>query len=238
MDRASREDTSPSERVYYSYILLDNIGVVPRSQRYLVKQWVEESLKFIHLYSIESVFTPSSLVDEYSYDVTTRPEIMNSYGYSDRPRLSRIMVSIGLLIDRMYATNASLLLSQQNQILRFARGIIYPFVVLLITSGFVYASLKIELPLTLKTDIESRDFWAIAKAICLKLPIDVIWAAILITLLMWAYFLFYYIAWSSKTRDEIEATRLTFSFLRQNWHIEVMLAIAVSVAILLSGLAA
>lgn len=237
MDRASKEDTFSRERVYYSYILLDNVNAIPRRQRHLVKEWIEESLNFIHTYSVESVFSPSSIVDEYSYDVMTKPEMMNHHGYSSRPRLSRIMLSIGLLIDRKYTLNAPDLFNTENQILRFVRGTLYPFFVLTIMAGFIYVTRKAGLPLTLKTDIESNSFWAIVKATCLKLPVDIIYASILITLLMWAYFLFHYIALKGETKDEIEATKLTFTFLRENWHIEVMLAIGVSLVIFLSGLA-
>jgi hypothetical protein len=233
MDRSSREETLPRDRVYYSYVLFEEIRTIPRKERYRVKEWIEESLSFLYATSIESVFPPG-VVDAYNHDVVTTPAGMR--GYPVKPRLSRIMLSVGLMIDRKYDSEGSLLFSNQNQLLRFTRGIVYPVLLLVFLASFIYVTGKIGLPISIKRDVESHEFIRILRAISLKLPVDVAWMSAVIILLCWAAFVFYYICLSARTDNEITATKLTFAFLKRNWGVEVVLAAAVALAAALSGL--
>jgi hypothetical protein len=235
LDRSSREDTLMRDRIYYSYVLFEEIPAVGRKDRRRVKNWIEASLSFIHSYSIESAFSPD-IVEAYSGDVATTPGGMVGYGYAARPRLSRIMLSVGLLIDRKYHLEGSRLFSNEHQILRFARGVVYPLVLLGILSSFVYVSRKFGLPISIRKDVESAEFVRILKAVCLKLPLDVAWMSVVIIFLCWSACVFYYICWSARTDNEMTATNLTFAFLKQNWGVEVLLASVVALAASLSGL--
>lgn len=233
LDRSSREETFSRDRVYYSYVLFEEIRATPRKERYKVKKWIEESLNFLYSYSVESVFSPD-IVEAYSHDVATTTAGMR--GYAVKPRLSRIMLSVGLMIDRKYDSEGSQLFSNENQLLRFLRGIVYPMFLLSFLALFIFGTGKIGLPISIKRDVESGEFIRIVKAVCLKLPVDVVWISAVIILLCWAGFVFYYICLSAKTDNEITATNLTFVFLRRNWGVEVVLASVGAIALSLSGL--
>lgn len=223
MERAARDDTLARDRVYYSYVLFEEIKAIPRKDRKKVGEWVLASLDYLYSYSVESVFSPD-VVEEYSQDIVTTNVGMVEYGYTVKPRLSRIMLAVGLLTIRKYDLEGSVVFSSERQILRLVRGLFYPLIVLGLLALFIYITSKIGLPFSIGPDIKSGELARIATAICLKLPPDVVWASLVSVLLTWAGCLFYYIAWSADTDNEIVATKLTVDFLKRNWGVEVLLA--------------
>lgn len=226
--RASREDCLPRERVYLSYVLLEEANRVPRSERSKVKRWIEESLRFVQTYSMESGFAPD-IVEQYSYDVVSKPEVLEQYGHSARPRLSRIMLSIGLMLERQYSSSARLLFSRQTQLESILRGTVYPLFLLILAALIFWLWRQVGVPFSLKSALESKSLGSILVAFCIQFPIDVIWATTIIAPLISAWVFFHHLALTGQRTSELAVMRDVVSILRENWLIEAFLATIVSV---------
>lgn len=226
--RASRKDCLPREQVYLSYVLLEEASRMPRSERSKVKRWIEESLRFIQTYSMESGFA-RDIVEEYSYDVVSKPEVMEHYGHSARPRLSRMMLSIGLMVERRYSSDARLLFSREAQLVSVMRGIVYPIVLLLITAFVCWIWRQVGVPFSLKSALKSKNLVPVLVAFCIQFPIDVIWATTIIAPLISGWVFFHHFALTGQRTSELAVIRDIVSIFRENWLIEVFLAIIVSV---------
>lgn len=231
-ERASREDCLPRERVYLSYVLLEEARRMPRPERSRVKHWIEESLRFIQTYSLESGFAPD-IVEQYSYDVVSKPEVMEQHGYSARPRLSRMMLSVGLMIERRYSSDARLLFSRQARLEGIVRGTAYPLLLLSITAFVFWLWRQVGVPFSLKSALESNDLGLILVAFCIQFPIDVIWATTIIAPLISAWVFFHHLALTGQRSSELAVIGDIRDFLRENWLIEVFLVIIVSIVVAL-----
>ena len=229
LERLVREETLDRDRVYYSYVLFEEIRSIPRRDRHLVKQSIENSLAYLYDYSIESVFSPA-IVDAYSYDVVTSTTGMQEYGYTARPRLSRILLSVGLMIDRKYNLEGGQLLSNRAQILRFFRGILVPALFLFVLALFIYFTRQIGLPLPIANDLASGEFGRILLAICAKVPLDMLWMSVVIVLFCWFAGTLYYILITAQTDDELVATTLTYHFVKKHWRVEIVIALIGGIA--------
>jgi hypothetical protein len=229
LERLSRDETLDRDRVYYSYVLFEEIRSIPRQNRHLVKNSIENSLAYLYDYSLESVFSPS-IVDAYSYDVVTSSASMQKYGYTARPRLSRILLSVGLMIDRKYNLDGSQLLGNRAQILRLFRGIMVPALFLFLLALFIYFTRKIGLPLPIAKDLDSGELTRILVAICAKVPLDMLWMSAVIVLFCWFAGTLYYILITAQTDDELVATSLTFQFVKKHWRTEIAIAVIGGIA--------
>jgi hypothetical protein len=230
MVRASSRDCLPRERVYLSYVLLEEANCMPRPERSKVKQWIEESLRFVQIYSIESGFA-SAIVEQYSYDVVSKPEVMEQYGHSARPRLSRIMLSVGLMLERQYSSSARLLFSRQIQLESISRGTVYPLFLLILTALIFWLWRQVDVPLSLKSALESKSLKTTLVAFCFQFPIDFIWAATIVVPLISAWVFFHRLALTGQRSSELEVMHDIWGILRKNWLIEVVLAIIMSVVV-------
>lgn len=235
MERAVRDDTLARDRVYFSYVLFEEIKTVNRKDRKKIEQWIKESLDYLYSYSVETVFSPD-IVGEYSQDVATVNNGMTEYGYTVKPRLSRIMLSVGLLIYRKYELEGATVFGNESQIVRLIRGFCYPILLLTLLAFFIYVTRKMGLPFRIVEDLRSDELIRIIAAMCVKLPLDIAWMSVVSVFLSWAGCVFYYIAWSADTDNEITATKLAFAFLKRNWAIEVLLAGTGGLAAALAGL--
>lgn len=105
IERFKREDYLARDICYIAYVLLEEIKIFPRSERKNIKEFIEKSLQFIRNYTIERDFDlPKEVSGEYGSDIALGDQFSQDlYGYPSKPRLSRILLSVGLLIDQKYA---------------------------------------------------------------------------------------------------------------------------------------
>jgi len=124
LNGVSREDILPRDLVYLTYVLFEEIENLPRAEKLRVKECVVESLRFIQTYSFEAGFS-RDILEEFRDDIALSPvDVMRQYGYSRRPRLSRILLAVGHMIEQRYALKPHLLLSggqRKRQLLRVIR---------------------------------------------------------------------------------------------------------------------
>jgi len=221
---ALSRDCLPREQVYLSYILLEEAGQMPRSKRPRIKQCVEDSLKFVHTQSVESVFAPD-IVEQYSYDVASRPEMLEQYGHPARPRLSRIMLSIGLVLERHYSLSGRLLFSRQTWLESTLRGIAYGALLLAMASLVYWLSGLAGIPFSLRTALVSKDLLAILGVFFVKLPVNLAWISVLVLLIISAFMFLHQLSLTGRRSSELEVIADIREFVRANWPVEVVLAI-------------
>lgn len=104
VERFRRESYLARDICYIAYVLLEEIKSFPRSERKQIKGFIEKSLQFIRNYTIEKDSDlPREVSGEYGFDIALSDEYSQDlYGYPSKPRLSRILLSIGLLIEQRY----------------------------------------------------------------------------------------------------------------------------------------
>ncbi|HEV2912859.1 MAG TPA: hypothetical protein VGX92_06035 [Pyrinomonadaceae bacterium] len=173
-NRASREDTHPRDLVYLTYVLFEEIENLPPDQKLKVKEWVEDSLRFIQTYSLEAGFS-RDILDEFKEDVALAPlDVRRHYNYRVRPRLSRILVSIGHLIEQRYTSKPHLLLTEEQEKRQWQRVVVYPTFFILCTGLLLYVGVRFGLPLDAKGDIASKSVLPIMVAI-IKVLVNAAW---------------------------------------------------------------
>lgn len=88
------------ELVYGSFILLEEAGTMARAERRLVKSAVERALLSIEEHTNESLSPLGAL--HYGRDAATFVDEMEGYSATHKPRLSRILISVGLILQAAY----------------------------------------------------------------------------------------------------------------------------------------
>jgi hypothetical protein len=234
LEWAAQENPLPRDQVYAAYVLLEEIKQLPRSERPKIKKCIEDSLRFIQNTSIDSSFG-SDIIEQYSYDAALSPMTMSQYGHAARPRLSRILLSVGLIIKERYTREAHLLFSSKAQVKRLIRGTVYPFVLLLIAAAIVWQGALLGAPFPLKPALETKQFLPVVKAVCLYLPLNFLWTAMIGTLLVLAYFVFERILITGRRTDEITAATDGLLFLKENWKPEAGIGFVLSIILLWFG---
>jgi hypothetical protein len=131
------------------------------------------------------------ILDEFSDDVAlATPDVMRRYGYTVRPRLSRILVSIGHLIEQRYTLKPHLLLTEEQKKKQWQRVVVYPAFFIFCTVLVLIIGLKLGLPLDAKSDIASKRVLPIIAAF-IKLLANAAWFILLSIAVILAVLVFY-----------------------------------------------
>jgi hypothetical protein len=234
LERATQEYILPRDQVYTAYVLLEEIKQLPRSERPKIKTCIEDSLRFIQNTSIDSSFG-SDILEQYSYDAVLSPITMSQYGHSPRPRLSRILLSVGLIIRERYTREAHLLFSSKAQVKRLIRGMVYPLVLLFIAAVIVWQGAVLGAPFPIKPALDTKQFLPVVKAVCLYMPLNFLWTVMIGTLLVLAYFVFERILITGQRTDELTAATDGLLFLKENWKPEAGIGFVLSFIMLWFG---
>lgn len=204
--KASADDILPRDLVYTTYVLFEQIEELPRDQRERVGQWVRDSLKFIRMYSSESGIPPEVL-DEYGGDIAlAKPDVMREYGYPVRPRLSRILLSLGHMMEQRYALKPYLLQTGEQRKRAWLRGTSYPILMLMIAAGVAYIGKKAGFPLDVRGGFDTKEFLPILLAV-FKLLANVAWMTAFIFVLVTALAMIYRVLITSQDVDDYQAIK-------------------------------
>ena len=202
--KASADDILPRDLVYTTYVLFEQIEKLPRNQREQVGQWVRDSLKFIRMYSSEAGISPE-VVNEYGGDIAlAKPDVMRQYGYPVRPRLSRILLSLGHMMEQRYSLKPYLLQTGEQRKRAWLRGTSYPFLMLLIAAGVAYLGKKAGFPLDVRAGFDTKEFLPIFLAV-FKLLANVAWMSAFIFVLVTALAMVYRVLITSQDVDDYQA---------------------------------
>lgn len=206
LQKASGDDCLPRDLVYVTYILFEEIEKLSREERVQVRRWVEESLRFIRTYSVEAGFPPEVL-EEFGGDVAlATPDIMRQYGYPVRPRLSRILLSVGHMIEQRSILNPQLLQTDEQRKRAWLRGIAYPVLLLLGAAVVAYAGRNAGFPLDVQAGFATKQFLPILLAV-FEVLANTAWMTIFTILVVMAVVMFYRVLITSQDVDDYEAIK-------------------------------
>ena len=227
LDRSRREDCTLRDQVYYTYVLLEEVERVPREFRGEVQKLCESSLDYIRMYSVETGY-PSEVLAEYAEDVALSSQHKHLQSFSVTPRLSRILLSAGLIIDRLYSLKAHAFFSKKAQWERALRGIGYPAAFLFLTFLVLREGSQRGMPISLKEPLHATFIGSAFAAFLYALLMNFIWVAIILSLGTAAWIFFQQIFLASQSLSEVDAGKELFKFLKKNFWLEIGLAIFIA----------
>ncbi|HWS99706.1 MAG TPA: hypothetical protein VN256_05475 [Pyrinomonadaceae bacterium] len=224
LQKASGDDCLPRDLVYVTYILFEEIEKLSRDERALVRTWVKDSLRFIRTYSVEAGF-PSEVLEEFGGDVAlATPDIMRQYGYPVRPRLSRILLSVGHMMEQRFVLNPHLLQTDEQRKKAWLRGIAYPLLLLLGAAAVAYVGRNVGFPFDVKAGFATKQFLPILLA-TFEMLANTAWMTVFIMLIVMASVMFYRILITAQDVDDYEAIKNALKQARRLLWIEIGLAV-------------
>ena len=135
----SEEQYLSRDIVYLAYILIEEITFFSRSERNGIKTFIEDSLNFIVDYTLEGKLQSNAIKEEYGNDIAFEsPEQWEVYGYSSKPPLSRIILSLGFLIKQKYIDSPNIFNSLEQITKKISGLIAFSVMPLLLGSLFAY----------------------------------------------------------------------------------------------------
>lgn len=225
LERSRQTDCTPRDLVYYTYVLMEEVEKIPRDDREEVRKFTEASLLFLKDYSHEVAF-PSDVLEEFTDDISLSSTFIHSQTFTVRPRLSRIMLSIGLLIDRLYEKNAPLFFTRAARFNRLSKGWVYPIALFLLAGFIVWAAWWVGLPFNLKNTLNAKHILPPPVLLCLAFLANLSISFVVVALIIFALQIFTWLVIQSKPLDEsVLRERLIESF-NNNWKWEIVPALA------------
>lgn len=196
------------ELVYGSFILLNEAANMARHERRLVKTAVERSLLSIEEYTNESL-SPLG-VFHYGRDAARFVEEMEGYDAASKPRLSRILISVGLILQAAYRQKLPALLSRRARVLQVVRAAQALLIIMIFASLSSQAAVSLGFPGNAKTPLQSPDPWQVLRGIEVLLG-DCFFAVILFSALFWSYRFVVDLGIRGCCQDELDV-------FRRGWH--------------------
>ena len=216
------------ELVYGSFILLEEAGNMPRSQRRLVKNAVERALLSIEEHTNESL-SPLGVL-HYGRDAGTFVDEMEGYGSTHKPRLSRILISVGMILQAAYRQKLPALLSGRARGLQISRAALVG-AVLLFFSWFVWwIAVRLGFPADAKTPLKSHDGWQIAFGIAIVLG-DLLVVGVLLSIAFWLYRFIVDLGIYGRCQDEWEVLRGGWESFKNNLWLAFVLPTIISLLV-------
>lgn len=213
------------DRLYYSYVLLNELGSLSGSFRLQVKRLVNENLRFVQLSTIES--STQELLEVYGTDLMMDPENMEYFGRSPKPRISRVALSVGLELLALYSrTKFGLFESERPNVL--LRGVAYAVLSMLVIVLLFCVRSQFGVPYDLITPVGHADIVVLLVTVFLKLPANVLWISAIVTACVSAVSFLYKMSITGELSREIDVFRFVIGFLSQYWLIEILLALVIS----------
>jgi hypothetical protein len=234
LERLNQEDPLFRDRIYITYVLLEELENLPKLQWGSIKKNVLGSLDFIQTYSTGSVATIEQK-NEYADDVVLSPHLMNYYGHTVKPRFSRILLSTALMIDNSYKAKANLFLSKEAKISGVLTGGLY-FAFCWILGFFLFRyGHKAGLPLSVKTSLDYGSFISATIVFSYSFLINFVWLIFISGLLIASFIFFMEFAIGGQSVSAISAGREVVYIMRK--HFLLNLIANILVAFILSILA-
>jgi hypothetical protein len=187
--------------VYASYVLLEEAERMTRKERSMIRDAVEAALRAISSYTTEAL--APSLADFYGKDASTFPDILEAYGHEMKPRFSRILIAIGLMIQFSYSRKLASLLSARARALQSYRGAVSLIICLVLVVLFYWLGSRISLPADTSPFLKSGTFLGIAQGLIFLLANVAFWSVVLLPLSFAFHFLTGLMI-RGQFRDEVE----------------------------------
>lgn len=151
------------DMVYLAYLLLEEIKEFSREERREIKIFVIESLRFIRNYTLETQSLSSAEVSEHGANIALQnADLQNIYGYPNKPILSRVLISVGLLIEQKYVGSPHLFDGSEQILRKYSAAAGYFLPLILISFLGFWAWQSFDLINDFKNDFQTKEFFKIA----------------------------------------------------------------------------
>ena len=206
--------------VFASFILLDQVESFSRRERAPIKKAVENALSSIEAYT-KSSLSPA-VAQMYDRDAAMFPDESRRAGLEGKPRLSRILIAIGLMLQRSYLKKSASLLSSRARGLQISRAVVSTLVLFFLFWFVWWLADRAGFPKDAKTPFRSHDSWLMAKGILLFLGNTVL-GTILLVIAFWIWRFAMDLGVYGRCQDEWEVLRRGWPILAKNFWVAVTL---------------
>jgi hypothetical protein len=208
--------------VFASFILLEQAESFSRSERVPIKAAVENAMSSIEAYSKESLSPAVALA--YDRDAATFPDDSRRSGLQGKPRLSRILIAVGLMLQRSYLEKSASLLSSKARGLQMSRAALATVALFFLMWFVWWIADKAGFPRDAKMLLRSHDGWQMAQGILVFVGNTVL-GTVLLVIGFWIWRFVIDLAVRGRCRDELEVLRFGWGMLAKNFWIAVALPI-------------
>lgn len=214
--------------VYASFIMLQEAASFTRKERAPIKPAVEKALSAIRAHTAESLTPAVALA--YGGDAAMFSDESRRAGLPGKPRLSRILIAVGLMQQQSYTEKSASLLSLKARCLQIYRGA-QGCVLSLAASCFVwYIGDRVGLPLEFKSLLASHGGQLFAKAFFLCLPLDLFFAALLFAPAFMFFQFFTDLIVHGRPVDEADVLNRGWKSFKNYYWIEIGVALIATIA--------
>jgi len=206
--------------VFASFILLEQVESFSRRERAPIKKAVENALSSIEAYSKGSL--SPAVTQMYDRDVAMFPDESRRAGLEGKPRLSRILIAVGLMLQRSYLKESASLLSSKARGLQISRAVVSTLVLFFLFWFIWWLADRAGFPKDAKTPLRSHDSWQMAKGILLFLG-NTMLGTIILVIAFWIWRFVMDLGVYGRCQDEWEVLRRGWPILAKNFWIAVTL---------------
>jgi hypothetical protein len=218
-----RIQPSLDDLVYGSFILLEEVESMPRSDRSAVKTAVERALLSIDEHTVESLSPLGAL--HYGRDAATFVDDMEGYTSGHKPRLSRILISVGLILQAAYRKKLPAILSRRARSLQIFHAVVVSLLLFALTWFVWWGCVRLGLPADAKAPLKSREGWQIARGLGL-LAANCAMAILLLSIVFWVYRFVVDLGIYGRCQDELAVLRRGWEVYTENlWALVALPAI-------------
>jgi hypothetical protein len=194
----------------------------------MVQSTVEAALRSITNYTTDAL--APTLAAFYGQDASRSPNILETYGHETKPRLSRILIAIGLMTQFSYSQKLALLLSARARALQLYRGVVGLIICLLLVVVSYWLGSRVSLPVDIGPFLKSGKFWSIAQGVGLLLANLVFWSVVLLPL-SFAYHLFFGLMIRGQFQDEAETIVHAWTSFKEHYRELILLPVVVTILV-------
>lgn len=213
--------------VYASFVLLEEAATFTRKERNPIKLAVEKAMSAIRAQTAESLTPAVALA--YGGDAAIFPDETRRSGLQGKPRLSRILIAIGLMLQQSYTQKSASLLSLKARWLQVYRGV-QGCALSVGASWLVWlVGDKLSLPLEVKSLLTSHNGQLFAKAFFVCLPVDLIFFAFLFLPGFIFYRFFTDLIIYGRPLDEADVLSRGWALFKEHYWIEIALVLLTTI---------
>ena len=206
--------------VFASFILLEQAESFSRRERVPIKAAVENAMSSIEAHSKELLSPAVALA--YDQDAATFPDDSRRSGLQGKPRLSRILIAVGLMLQRSYLEKSASLLSSKARGLQISRAALATVGLFFLMWFVWWIADKAGFPKDAKTLLRSHDGWQMAQGILVFVGNTVL-GTVLLVIGFWIWRFVIDLAVRGRCHDELEVLRFGWGILAKNFWIAVAL---------------
>jgi hypothetical protein len=208
--------------VFAAFILLEQAESFSRRERAPIKAAAENAISAIEAYTNESLSPTVALT--YEEDLATLPDNSRRSGLEGKPRLSRILIAVGLMLQRSYLKKLPSLLSSKARGLQITRAVLFGIALLFLGWFIWWIADKAGLPGDAKTFLRSHNSLQMAKGIVLFVA-NAALGTLLLVIAFWIWRFIVDLGILGRCQDELEVLRRGWGILAKNFWVVVALPV-------------